>query len=84
MSRKYNGSIIPDVLIEMVPLSYFSGIDKELLYCLHNNNYAHSSLFLHYETMKANVIMENTQTQRKKIQIKHLWHIGGKNSHRNR
>ena len=38
MSRKYNGSIIPDVLIEKDPLSYFSGIDKEILYCLQKNN----------------------------------------------
>ena len=38
MSRKYNGSIIPDVLIEMVPLSYFSSIDKAILYYLQNNN----------------------------------------------
>ena len=38
MSRKYNGSIIPDALIEMDPLSYISGIDKEILYCLQKNN----------------------------------------------
>lgn len=38
MSRKYNGSIIPDVLIEKDPISYFSGIDKEILYCLKKNN----------------------------------------------
>lgn len=37
LSRKYNGSIIPDVYIEKDAYSYFSGIDKEVEYCLGND-----------------------------------------------
>ena len=34
LSKKYEGSIRPDVYIEKDPLSYFSGEDKEIEYCL--------------------------------------------------
>ncbi len=37
LSRNYNGSIIPDVYIEKDAYSYFSGIDKEVEYCLGND-----------------------------------------------
>ena len=36
LSKKYEGSIIPDVYIEKDAESYFSGIDKEVEYCLGN------------------------------------------------
>lgn len=36
LSKKYDGSIIPDVYIEKDAESYFSGIDKEVEYCLGN------------------------------------------------
>ena len=37
LSRKYNGSIIPDVYIGKDAYSYFSGIYKEVEYCLGND-----------------------------------------------
>ena len=36
LSKKFDGSIIPDVYIEKDAESYFSGIDKEVEYCLGN------------------------------------------------
>ena len=36
LSKNYEGSIIPDVYIEKDAESYFSGIDKEVEYCLGN------------------------------------------------
>ena len=36
LSKKYDGSIIPDVYIEKDAESYFSGIDKEVEYCMGN------------------------------------------------
>ena len=36
LSNKYDGSIIPDVIIEKDAESYFSGIDNEIEYCLNN------------------------------------------------